>query len=355
MTEKAKATKVKFLSRGLRRGTDTSQYRRMLPDSSPTWGNCSFTFDIDDHNYDWLVVYHDIPSMGKWIIEQPLYCPKERTILVTLEPSSITVFGSDYVKQFGTVITFQEPWALRHPNVRRRAPGLIWYYDYSYDHGTCSTYDQLAMEQPEKTKLVSIMCSSRTGTITLHSRRLDFSNRLQQDIPQLDVFGHGVNRIDNKAEAIRPYKYHVVIENHVAPHHLTEKLPDAFLGHTLPFYHGAPNAADYFPKESFIPIDINDYKKSVDIITSHINNNEYEDRLPYIQAARRKALEELNVFSILDEEISKAEISTEKVFSPTVIRNRSTMRLKNPIVAVRSLSEKIYIKVRHKLNSLSRN
>jgi hypothetical protein len=346
--------KVKFMARGLTRGDEPGQYRRMMPDSSPTWGNCRFTFDIDDNDYDWLVVYHDIPDEDKWLIEQPLHCPKDRTILITPEPSSITVYGSDYVQQFGMVITFQEPWALAHPNIRYRAPGIIWYYGFSFDHGTYAAYDELLAEQPEKTKLISTMCSSRTGKVTLHTRRLQFSNRLQKDLPELDVFGHGLHRIDDKAEALRPYKYHVVVENHVALHHLTEKLPDAFLGYTLPFFHGAPNAADYFPKDSFIPIDINDYGATLDIIKSHIANNEYEDRLPYIREARKRALEEMNLFAIVANEISASKTSLQVNSKTGVISNRRTMRIKNPLVAVRSLSEKAYIKSRHRLTSLFR-
>jgi len=243
-----KEIRVKFLARGLRQGDSGAQYRRMLPDLSPVLGKCRFIFDIDEKKYDWLVVYHDIPDQDSLIIEQPVYCPPERTILITLEPSSVTVYGTDYVKQFGTIITFQEPWALPHPNACRRAPGLMWYYGYSFAQDTALSYDTLLAEKPEKSKIISIMCSSRTGKVTLHSRRRNFSERLQRDMADIDVFGHGINEIDDKAEALQPYRYHVVVENHVAKHHLTEKLPDAFLGYTLPFYHGAPNAADYFPK-----------------------------------------------------------------------------------------------------------
>lgn len=346
--------RVKFMARGLTRGSSPAQYRRMLPDSSPTWGNCRFLFDIDETDYDWLVVYHDIPDQDSWLIEQRRHCPRENTILVTLEPSSVTVYGSDYVKQFGTVITFQESWALPHPNVRRRAPGLMWYYGYSFDHGTALSYDQLLAEEVLKSRLISMMCSSRTGRVTLHSVRRNFSRKLQQSMPELDIFGHGLHRVDDKAEALRPYKYHVVVENHVAVHHLTEKLPDAFLGHTLPFYHGAPNAADYFPKESFIPINIQDYAKSLDVIRSTIANNEYEDRLPYIKEARKRVLEEMNLFSILTEEIGRHDLQAGGAAEPGIIMNRRTMRLKNPVVAVRSLSEKAYVKTRHRVASFFR-
>ena len=123
------------------------------------------------------------------------------------------------------MITFQEPWVISHPNVRHRAPGLVWFYGFSSEDRSYLDYDELSAEQPEKSKLISTMCSSRTGNVTLHTKRLSFSNQLKLDLPDLDIFGHGLKRVNDKAEALRPYKYHVVVENHVAPHHLTEKLP----------------------------------------------------------------------------------------------------------------------------------
>jgi len=148
---------------------------------------------------------------------------------------------------------------------------------------------------------------------------------------------------------------HIAVENHVYDHHLTEKLPDAFLGYTLPFYHGAPNAADYFPKESFIPIDINDYRRSREIISSHINNNEYQDRLPYIIEARRRVLEEENLFAILDRQIAEKNEETGTETHGRVIRNRSTMRIKNPVVGIRSLTQKAMTKLYHRVTFKSRN
>ncbi len=341
--------RVKFVARGLRRGFRPDQYRRMLPDHSPVWGNCRFLFDVDEKDYDWLVVYHDIPDKDSLVIEHPRHCPREKTILITLEPSSVTVYGSDYVKQFGTVITFQESWALPHPNARRRAPGLMWYYGYSFDAGTALSYDQLRAEKPRKTHLISMMCSSRTGKVTLHTLRRNFSAKLQKDLPELDVFGHGIQRIDDKAEALRPYQYHIVVENHVCRHHLTEKLADAFLGYALPFYHGAPNTAEYFPRESFIPIDINDYAASLDIIKSTIANNEYEDRLPYIEEARRRVFEEMNMFSVIEREIGEYGNVSGPETGPGIIMNRRTLRLKKPVAGIKSLFEKAYVKTRHRI------
>lgn len=95
------------------------------------------------------------------------------------------------------------------------------------------------------------------------------------------------------------------IENYVGPHHWTEKLADAFLGLTLPFYCGCSNAADYFPPESFIPIDMKDPVGAANIIRQAIANREYEKRLPAIIEARRRVMFEHNLFAVVSREIEK--------------------------------------------------
>ncbi|HBG18990.1 MAG TPA: hypothetical protein DDY32_06855 [Desulfobulbaceae bacterium] len=344
------------MHRGLRRGRSHATFLRQFPGNYPQWGECLFDFDVDCRDYDWLVVYQDLPRDDTFFTEEKLACPKEKTLLITGEPSTITVFGTDYLRQFGCILTFQEPWAMRHPNVIFHHPGLMWHYGLPFDEGEFITLDMLAASPPpEKTKIISTVCSQRTGNVTLHSTRVDFTWRLKDELSELDIYGHGVNPMNDKAEALDAYMFHIAVENHVYDHHLTEKLPDAFLGYTLPFYHGAPNAADYFPKESFIPIDINDYERSRDIIKSHLANNEYMDRLPYIVEARRRVLEEQNLFAIVSNKIITQNREIQSSTMGCVIRNRSTMRLKNPLAGIRSLTEKAAIKTYHRFTFKFRN
>jgi len=344
------------MHRGLEKGCSAEGFLRQFPGLFPQWGNCIFDFDVDSTEYDWLVVYQDLPPSGKFFTEEKLQCAKEKTLLITGEPSSITVFSKDYINQFDAVLTFQEPWAMRHPNVIYHHPGLLWHYGLPFEGGPFITWDQMeSMEPPVKTKLLSTVCSQRTGNATLHSTRVDFTWRLKNEVPELDIYGHGVNPMNDKAEALDPYQFHIAVENHVYDHHLTEKLPDAFLGYTLPFYHGAPNTEDYFPKESFIPIDINDYERSREIIRFHLENNEYEDRLPFIIEARRRVLEEQNLFGIIASKIAEQDAKLTKATMGKVIRNRSTMRIKNPLAGLRSLSEKVAIKAYHRASFKSRN
>ena len=97
------------MTRAVVRNVDPGPWKRLLPGSDDRWGNCQFIFDIDAREYDWLVVYHDVPR-DKWSFgQEPLACARERTILVTTEPSTITVYGTNYLRQFGMVLTSQEP------------------------------------------------------------------------------------------------------------------------------------------------------------------------------------------------------------------------------------------------------
>jgi len=338
---------VKFIARMPPDYTE-HRFRRQLPDVESVWGSCRFVFDAAAEEYDWLVVYHDVYRPRGSLSMEKLRCPREKTILITTEPSTITVYGKDYLRQYGTVITSQEPWAIPHPNPIFTQPGLVWFYGFSDTGGSVRSYDEMhAANPPEKNRLISTVCSSRRGMLTLHTRRVHFTEKLKSAIPELDIFGHGVKPMSDKAEALDPYKYHITVENHVYPHHLTEKLPDAFLGYTLPFYHGSPNAADYFPPESFIHIDIENFKRSLDIIQSTIDNNEYKDRMPYIIEARRRVLDEHNIFALLERYISK---NNNRFYAQVqrgveeVIMNRQTLRLKKPLIGIRSLTEKVVTK-----------
>jgi hypothetical protein len=341
---------VKFLAKGLPRNSKKKlRYSRQLPRDNTRWGRCRFVFDANAQEYDWLVVYHDLPRELKSASIEELHCPREKTILITGEPSSITVYGSYYLKQFGFIITSQEPWAIKHPNAIYTQPGLVWYYGAPNTRGgKMLTYDDLQKIPPiAKTRTISTVCSIRQGRLTLHYRRYNFTAQLKDEIPELDIFGHGVRPMNDKAEALDPFRYHIVIENHVYPHHLTEKLPDAFLGYTLPFYHGCPNAADYFPRESFIPIDINDFGRTVEIIRSTLANDEYKDRLPYIIEARRRVLEEHNLFAVLEREITKRDGTIKDCATGGKIMDRQTLKFRRPLFGLQREVEKIFTKIKH--------
>lgn len=302
--------------------------QRQLPGDMTTWGNCRFSFDPADRHYDWLVVYDDLPAQhgeARKNRYERLACPASHTMLTTSEPSSIKHYGNSYVRQFGCVITSQEDWALPHQDRVFSQAGLHWFYGLGKDPLT--NFDQMIAHPPlEKSHDISMVFSPKRMRHTLHHRRFTFMQKLMLSLPEMDIYGRGARALPDKAGALDSYRYHVAVENYIGPHHWTEKLADAFLGLTLPFYAGCSNAADYFPPDSLIPIDIKDPAGAARIIRHAIQNNEYEKRLPAIIEARRRVLYEYNFFPLVSREIEKRHEPDADGMTEGVIYSRHALR-----------------------------
>jgi hypothetical protein len=189
---------------------------------------------------------------------------------------------------------------------------------------------------------------------TLHHHRARFMRWLVEHMPELDTFGRDTPRkLDDKAECLRDYRYHIAIENFVGEHHWTEKLADPFLGLTLPFYYGCPNAEDYFPNDSFIRIDIHDPAGALDIIRAAIANNEYEKRLPALIEAKRRVMFEYNLFAVAAREIARLHRADAQVEPGAAILSRRAMRLSSPAVALRDLYGKLRGRLLHLPGAIS--
>lgn len=331
--------KVKFLWTH-----DPQQWIRQFPHGQPVWGECRFSFDPDDRDYDWLVVYNDLPPNHQ---EEPLPCSPGHTLLVTTEPASIKHYGHGFVSQFGYVLTSQDAKSLPHKNRIYAQPGLQWFYGRSFAENRHRSYDDMLANPPmAKQHDLSTVCSSKQQRHTLHNRRFQFTRALKRKLPSMEIFGHGVRDMADKAEALDDFRYHLAIENFIGPHHWTEKLADVFLGAALPFYYGCPNTADYFPVESFIPIDIHDLEGTYEIISRAIENNEYQKRLPFILEARRRVLDEYNLFAVLAREVSNRCNCGNKPSASKRIMSRHRLRKKYPLVALNDFIGKVSSRLR---------
>jgi len=297
-----------------------SAYRLQTPGNSAEWGNCTFIFDPLEEDYDWYVAIDDVPKMMPGYMEM-LSCPKENTILVTTEPSSITRYGRAFAKQFHYLITNQDEKVLPHPNGIRSQTGNYWFYGKEYD-------EIISISELKKTKKISTICSDKREGHTMHRLRYDFTKIMEDRIPELERFGRGFRWIETKAEALDDYEFHVAIENHIAPHVWTEKLADAFLGYTVPIYYGCPNVFDYFPKESLIQIDIHNIEASIKKIKEVIaTEGEYQRRLDAVKEARRRVIEEYNLLAMINKIVENATEAKEKS-KQKKIYNRRIMRLR---------------------------
>ena len=341
--------RVKFMTKAP--ASDKREYfLQMFPGEKPEWGRCQFIFDQLERDYDWMVVYDDMPSVSGerfTLWEEALACPREHTMLITSEPSTIKTYGHHFHRQFGHVLTSQEPWAIRHPGAIYAQTGMVWFYGKL---GRAASYDYLLEHCPtEKTHEVSTVCSSKRQKHTLHNKRYAFSKWLQERLPQMEHYGHGVRYIDDKSDALDYFKYHLTIENHYCAHHWTEKLADCYLGLCLPLYYGCPNLADYFPEESFVPIDLFNYEESLEIIQRVIRDKEYEKRLPAIKEARRLYLEKYCTFANLSGLIERLHQPARVTQAGVNILSRHALRRSSLLQACSFGVEKFSAQVRHKL------
>jgi len=314
-------------------------FLHQLPSQRPDWGRCHFIFDPLERNYDWLVVYDDLPAkQGEPGAQrnEDLSCPHEHTLLTTSEPSTIKLYGNDYTAQFGHVLTSQAEWALPHKGRIFYQAGLRWFYGLG-SKGQIPFDEMVAHPPTNKTADLAMVFSPKRNWHTLHQRRFNFMRYLMQHLPEMMVYGRGVRPLDDKAEALDAYRYSIAIENYIGPHHWTEKLADAFLGHTLPFYAGCTNAADYFPAKSFIPIDIHDPEGAVRIIRQAIADHEYEKRLPAIQEARRRVLFEHNFFALVSRLIEERHTPAPAGSDHGVIYSRHALRAQSPLSGLRDV------------------
>ena len=284
--------RVKLVSRGTKE-KDILGFNKQTPGNKSKLGVCHFIFNSLEKDYDWLVIIDDVPKYLPNRIEK-LSCTPDHTILVTTEPSSISKYGKAFAKQFQYLITNQDEKSLPHPNALRSQTGNVWFYGKDYD-------EILEMKTISKTKKISTICSNKQDGHTIHKLRFDFTKLMEREIPELNRFGSGFQWIDTKAEGLDEYEFHVAIENHYADNVWTEKLADPFLGYCVPIYFGCPNIYKYFPEDSLILIDINDFNGSIKKIKEIISTpGEYERRFEAVKEARRRVIEEYNLLSMIN-------------------------------------------------------
>ena len=255
---------------------------------------CEFVYDVACNDYDWLVVFDELP-----VKFENLRCPRERTILCTWEPVSIKSYSKAYTRQFGHFLTNRPPEAERHPRYHLGRGYFPWFVHDFPKRGA----------PVDKSKVVSAVCSAKQMKHTKHHARFRLVGELARAVPGFDWYGKGVKPLERKEDALVPYKYHVAIENHIAPHHWSEKFADAILCECLPFYAGDPAIGEIFPKDCFIPIPIDDPAEAVRIVKEAIANGEYEKRREAILEAKRLILKKYNFWQQVIEVIESSQPS----------------------------------------------
>ncbi len=154
------------------------------------------------------------------------------------------------------------------------------------------------MSVPKKNKICSMIVSARTK-LPGHKKRVSFTYKIKDHFKKkIDIYGFGFSHITNKKNAIDPYLYSIAIENSSYRHYWTEKISDVFLGYAAPIYYGCKNLDEYFNKDSYINLDINNIDKSIWQIENILNNPDTIS-IDAIIRSRKKVIKEYNLFYTL--------------------------------------------------------
>ncbi len=256
------------------------------PAQQGIWGMYKFEVNNNVKDCDYWVIYEDIDGY----LFEAANCPPGNTILVTGEEKTMWSYPQDYLEQFGAVFTSRDD--IKHSNVIRGAYLCPWHVKRSYD--------TLISTSPEVKKAdLSVICSNSIS-LDGHRRRLAFVEQLKVYFKeQLHWFGKGKNPVADKWDGLSPFRYSVAIENAAHPHYFTEKINDCFLAYTMPLYWGCQNLEEYFPAESFVRIDINNYQRSIRLIEQAVRENWYEKYFEAICESRKRVLERYQFFPAL--------------------------------------------------------
>jgi len=283
---------------------------RQTPRKEGVWGNCQFFANQDVEECDFWVVYEGLTK------PESVRCPAGNTILFTGEPPSVKTYKPGFLRQFATIITCHR--SIDHPGVVFSQQALPWHVGRRVredNANICFTkdYDELAaIHRFDKDRLVSVVCSKDASTRG-HRERTEFVEKLCRHFEdRLGIFGRGFRYVEDKWDAIAPYKYQIVLENSQFPDYWTEKLSDAFLGGAYVFYHGCPNLSDYFSVGSYKTIDIHDFDGTVTEMDEAMGSGEYERSVHEILAARELVLNKYNLFPTMVELCNRAQPVTAK-------------------------------------------
>jgi hypothetical protein len=192
---------------------------------------------------------------------------------------------------------------------------VFWQLNLSYDQ--LQTMDMVSEKKPALDKVVSSICSSKYFDPG-HKKRIDFLKYLEEKGFPLHIYNednqHGFKSYQGKArpsvdkeKGLVPYKYYFMCENNAERNFVTEKLWEPILCESLCFYWGCPNVADIVDPRAFVQLDMNDFESAYNTMNAAIQMNLWEERLPYIKAAKQKILDQ-SFFPTL-----------EKVLNPKVV------------------------------------
>lgn len=291
---------------------------RQTPQFSSKWKNRHFYVNQNVDECDWWFVLHS----GGLRQRETTNVDPAKVVFISMEP--IDTLPSGFYKQFSKLVLCDKN--VKHSSIEYQN-GTTWWaginvnYQISHDFSASVNhdYESLKLLRPPADQLnkISIITSNKSD-LPGHRARLRFIDKVMNSsvASLVDLYGGGHNPVQDKMDAILPYKYHIVLENSIVDHYWTEKLGDAFLGWSFPFYSGCRNIDAYFPCSALAAIDI-ESTAVIDEIKKAFDEDLYSQRINDIDRARNMILDKYNIFELMASiATSKSSHAKQKTLKP---------------------------------------
>lgn len=183
---------------------------------------------------DQLTVYTDTSL----IYAQSKYA--DNNIAWMLESKEITPLEYSWVlknsNKFSSIFTFDKDLLEALPQAKFVPLGGCW-------------IDESDRQIHNKTKNISLIASKKKTT-TGQKLRHQIVRQYQGSIDGL--YGGAYLPVEKKLQALKNYRYSIVIENTYKDYYFSEKLIDCLVTGTIPIYWGCPSVEEFFDKKGFI-------------------------------------------------------------------------------------------------------
>jgi len=231
-----------------------------------------------------------------------------------INDNNLCIYTDSHIQQLDYSIKHNIGWLLESPEITKGSYNWIktnyekYEYVFTFDRELLELSDTFLMcpiggcwikpEQQKiynKTKNISIIASAKRNTIGQRLR-----HEVISQVSGLDVYGRGYKPVENKLEALKDYRYSIIIENIKKDYYFTEKLIDSFMTGTIPVYYGCPSISEFFDMRGMIIINsVDDLKKNMFELTEE----KYNSMKKYIdinfEKAKQYLISEDNIYKIL--------------------------------------------------------
>lgn len=260
--------------KALLRSNYNLDYRNYFPEGQLSYGQVDFTLNIDSNIDAVLICNH--PTLKEQVLVAP-----GNVFHVHQEPGDSLYHGFMYDAVVGK----------KHSHLKLADitghPCLNWLVNKTYDELT-QMDAAYGVVSKDKNKLFSGVISGHNA-LEGHYFRLKVLEEIKQKF-EMDLFGKRHNFIPDKWDALYPYQFSLAMENSSQPDYWTEKIMDCYLACTMPVYYGCSNIDKYFPKDSFIQLDVNNLTYSLDSLKEKLTTEFFQSNYDRILEARELCL-----------------------------------------------------------------